>query len=326
MRRILYALLALVFCLAALASCGKGDVDETNKNVNGENTETDEGGKDHTAENESYVRIDAEGNPDADGAYILFGEYPQTLKAEDVDITETVDDRGYYLGADGAYYAKVIATPYEDGYAFGTGAEIVTERAYYFKVEPIRWRILSEEGNTARLLCDSIVANKAFDDDSNSYAGSDLRAWLNGEFYSTAFDSLEQAIIQTVTVDNSAPTTGDTASADWMENGNACEDTRDKIFLPSYEDVTNTDFGFSSSESDQNMARRWSVSDYALATGARMKRIDTFYLNGFCWLRSPYYALESHARIIDGYGVIYIGSNVSGVHIGVVPMMEISLK
>ena len=30
------------------------------------------------------------------GEYIYFGEYPQTIKADDVIITDTVDSRGYY--------------------------------------------------------------------------------------------------------------------------------------------------------------------------------------------------------------------------------------
>ena len=44
--------------------------------------------------------------------YVYFGEYPQTIKADDVEITEIQDERGYYLGTDGYYYAKVISRPY----------------------------------------------------------------------------------------------------------------------------------------------------------------------------------------------------------------------
>ena len=39
-----------------------------------------------------------------DGEYIYFGEYPQSLKADEIVISNTVDDRGYYLGNDGFYY------------------------------------------------------------------------------------------------------------------------------------------------------------------------------------------------------------------------------
>ena len=57
----------------------------------------------------AYTRCDKDGNSQDDGEYLLFGEYPQTLKKDEVIVTETVDDRGYYLGDDGAYYAKVVA-------------------------------------------------------------------------------------------------------------------------------------------------------------------------------------------------------------------------
>jgi uncharacterized repeat protein (TIGR02543 family) len=72
-----------------------------------------------------------------DGDYIYLGEYPQTLKSDDVTITKTIDERGYYLGSDGFYYAKYST--------------------YYFKVEPIRWRILTEQDGKAFLFCDIII-------------------------------------------------------------------------------------------------------------------------------------------------------------------------
>ncbi|MBQ8178757.1 MAG: hypothetical protein IJ033_06180 [Clostridia bacterium] len=43
---------------------------------------------------------------------IYFGEYPQTIKDDSVEISNIQDARGYYLGSDGCYYAKVIAKPY----------------------------------------------------------------------------------------------------------------------------------------------------------------------------------------------------------------------
>ena len=35
--------------------------------------------------------------------YVYFGEYPQTLKASDVTISETKNTKGYYLGSDNAW-------------------------------------------------------------------------------------------------------------------------------------------------------------------------------------------------------------------------------
>ena len=44
--------------------------------------------------------------------YVYFGEYPQTIKANEVEITDIQDNRGYFLGSDGFYYARVISRPY----------------------------------------------------------------------------------------------------------------------------------------------------------------------------------------------------------------------
>ena len=70
--------------------------------------------------------------------YVYFGEYPQTLKADDVIITSDIDSRGYYLGSDGCYYAKVVATPYEwyntKECTFSTGTAVKKGSVYYFKV------------------------------------------------------------------------------------------------------------------------------------------------------------------------------------------------
>ena len=116
-------------------------------------------------DNLAYVR---------DGEFIYFGEYPQTIKADNVTITETQDDRGHYLGSDGFYYAKVKATPCASYYTFSTGEAIDGGKDYYFKVEPIRWRILNEENGEALLLCDNIIDKYIFDDSSNNYAESQI--------------------------------------------------------------------------------------------------------------------------------------------------------
>ncbi|MBQ8289371.1 MAG: trypsin-like peptidase domain-containing protein [Clostridia bacterium] len=252
-----------------------------------------------------------------DGNYIYFGEYPQTIKAAGVIVTSTTDSRGYYLGSDGCYYAKVTASPCGSGYTFSTGATVTSGTVYYFKVESIRWRILSENGESAFILCDSIIANKAYDSSSNNYKDSDIRAWLNATFYETAFSELQREIILTTTVDNSAASTGNSS------NPYVCQDTEDKIYLLSYKEVTNSTYGFSSSFIDRDTARRMSTSDYSRATGAGMNTGSSCYGNGYWWLRSPS-NIDSYARdiIIDGY-VSFDSVGYSGR--GVVPALRIRL-
>ena len=288
----------------------------------------------HNYENDVCTRC-GELEPKNPSEYIYFGEYPQTIKADDVTITTTVDDRGYYLGSDGFYYAKVTAFPYGKNYTFSTGSAITSREVYYFKVEPIRWRILSTDGETAFILCDSIIANMPYQWDmdgsdyttangapegtyASNYKYSGVRRWLNETFYETAFTELQKEMILTTTVDNSVESTGLTT------NPYVCEDTEDKVFLLSQAEVTNNEYGFSSGTYDADHALRISTSDYSRATGVMMVPSASFNFCGDWWLRSPngkYFAVYvSYAGNTDEG--VYTGYN----YYGIVPAMWINLN
>ena len=195
-----------------------------------------------------------------DGNYIYFGEYPQTLKANDVEISNVCDNRGYYLGSDGFYYAKVVANHNHRWGSYGSfsnGDSIIKGNTYYFKVEPIRWRILTESNCELFILCDSIIDCHVYDEgNNNNYELSDIRKWLNNTFYCTAFEFLQAELIKTTTVDNSLNSTGD------KTNSNICNNTNDKIFLISYQEVTNESLGFATAAD-----RKIKESDYATVMG-----------------------------------------------------------
>ena len=287
----------------------------------------------------NYVRVDGNNVPDENGGYILFGQYPQTIKAEGVTVGDTADKDGYYLGSDGERYAKVVADPYNSGYTFSDNSSVTSGNTYYFKVEPIRWRILSESGGKVFILCDSIIANHYYHHTTssttiegekvyaNNYKHSDIRAWLNDEFYKTAFGELQQALIATTEVDNSVESTG------YSSNPYACENTNDKIFLLSYSEVVNIDYGFASSPSTYNAARRMLTSDFSRATGAYMDTRSSYYGNGCWWLRSPCHDYSIYnARCVYGVGSISSNAdtsdarNVDDVEYGVVPALNLMLS
>ena len=134
---------------------------------------------------------------------VTFGEWPQTIKSDNVIITETKDQRGFYLGSDGDYYAKVIASPYYKVYLFSNNATIIEGVTYYFKVEPLTWTIIKEEGSRLLIHCDNIIFNKAYqshfgkDEDgdivtdfndappdiyASNYVYSEIREWLRRDF------------------------------------------------------------------------------------------------------------------------------------------------
>lgn len=243
-----------------------------------------------------------------DGEYVYFGEFPQSLKDDDIIITDEYDSRGYYLGSDGYRYAKVTANPWGYDYTFSTGIAVTSGTVYYFKVEPIRWRILSEDGDSMLILCDSIIANMEYNNDyEEDYVNSYIRSWLNYTFYEWAFSELQHEIIMTTTVDNSL------YSAGYSYSSYANDDTEDKIFLLSYREVSNYD-----------LDRKMKTTDYTRATGVNMSTADNHYGNGSWWLRSRYIHRSYWAWYVDCDGSLEYFSILSSEN-GVVPALRIKL-
>ena len=224
----------------------------------------------------------------AAGDIINFGSWPQTIKAENVTITDETKTAGmftYYKGSDGEWYVKASENAFGSIYKYSDGTTVgrggTSEK--YFKVEPIKWRVLTDNYSGKKLLlAESILVNCAYYDYyyvsrtisgntvyPNNYEHSRIRAYLNGltyqkketddaeqvensEFYEngflqTAFSSREIDLIATVTVDNSARSTNtDENAAQWNggENQYACNDTEDKVFLLSVQEATTALYGF----------------------------------------------------------------------------------
>ena len=250
-----------------------------------------------------------------EGDYIYFGEYPQTIKADNVTVGDVADEDGYYLGSDGERYAKMVADPYSSSFIFSDGSKMIGGETYYFKVEPIRWRILSENENGAFILADSIIENRVYDaGGSNNYMNSDIRAWLNEDFLDIAFEDLAQSLIKTTTVNNSAYSTG------YDGNIYACANTSDRVFLLSYREALNSSYGFSSKYTSDD-ARQMTESDYALINMSSIMSLHEWMLRSPAMFNDCSYLVRF---IMKGGSIPNGGHNVSG-SLGVVPAMNIKL-
>ena len=259
--------------------------------------------------------------------YIYFGEYPQTLKQDSVTIISTTpDSNGYYLGSDGERYAKVDAKPKSSPYYFSNKQQIVKGTTYYFKVESIKWRILQVNGTEYKLVTELIIDNQKFHSSTdtrtidgktiyaNNYEHSDIRKWLNEEFYNKAFTKELQAYINTTFVDNSLASTGNAS------NSYICNDTYDKVYLLSCKDVTNEEYGFTN-----DVSRQKQLTDYAKALGCYMDTDTEYYNNGGSWLRSPSIDDGGTARSVNNVGFIR-SPWVYGGSVGVSAAITISLS
>ena len=251
--------------------------------------------------------------------------------------------RGVYFTSYRPEYTMEIPLAKDETYQYDNG--YTTSIVYWFKYEPISWTILSENttDGTALILCDMTIDSQAYQNEceydsnsrkcyntlsgvpsgtyANNYAHSTIRKWLNETFYNTAFSELQKQIILTTTVDNSVASTG------YSSNSYACENTADKIFLLSAQEVTNTAYGFASSTSNYDTARRKKTTDYAQAQGA-LTSTSTDYA-GYAvwwWLRSPDDGESSAAHGVISDGRVGIGCMVYDAAGGVVPALQIKLS
>ncbi len=211
---------------------------------------------------------------------------------------------------------------------------------YWFKYESIEWRVLDPE--TGLIICETIIDSQAYSntiyegenlngEDSywndegytnyaNDYATSSIRKWLNDDFYNTAFTSEQKSKIELTTLDNSA----------YTNINNECyskyysASTTDKIFLLSYDEAINSDYGFSSIYSDSDKARRAKGSDYAKCQGLTVSP----YTDGFTYWRLCSASINGtilyDTNNVSNYGDINNGTGVHYTNIGIRPALRIS--
>jgi len=149
-------------------------------------------------------------------------------------------------------------------------------QVYWFEYSPIKWNLLSYQNGIIKLGCLSSLEAEPFNSQcqiingehynlkegifANNWEYSSLRTYLNADFYNLAFNENEKKLIESSELDN-------------LNSGYALEapyqivqsNTTDKVFLLSYSDVRNTEYGYTG----KGTSRIRSVSGYALIKGAR---------------------------------------------------------
>ena len=132
-------------------------------------------------------------------------------------------------------YASYVSEKAVNVSIAGTEWDIVNMGTY--EGAPITWRVLNVNGNDAFLLADTSLVKKAFSagDDDLDWKDSQIRKWLNEDFYNDCFSDEEKAAIKTSVLKNSGNETFRIAAED---------DTEDKVFLLSLKDSVNSSYGF----------------------------------------------------------------------------------
>ena len=166
---------------------------------------------------------------------------------------------------------------------------------------------MKNEGNQVLLLSKYVLDAKSYNEEWEdvTWETSDIRQWLNNEFYTTAFNKAEKAKIQTSLIKNED-------NSKYGTNGG--NDTEDKVFLLS-EKETETLF----SNKEERIAK---ATEYATKSGVYVNEEKA----ACWWLRSPgnkgYIAAEvNHYGWVDRYGD-YVDYSYDGVR----PALHLNLQ
>lgn len=151
-------------------------------------------------------------------------------------------------------------------------------KIYYFKYEPITWKVL--DPSTGLVLCEKTIDTQAYNNEvywidlngdsktdyyteffndydgtvyANNYEHSSIREWLNDDFYSYAFNETERSFVAETDLNDVIGSNGEAVS--------------DLVFLPSYDDLVNKEYGFSNSPAYEDPTRSAESTDYSKCLG-----------------------------------------------------------
>lgn len=188
----------------------------------------------------------------------------------------------------------------------------------YFEYQPISWRILEKEGDSALLFASFGLDCHAFHDSLTyvTWEDSDVREFLNTDFLDMAFKEGDEAIEERQ-IDN---------DANYYFGTECGNDTLDKAFLLCEHDVFGEDaakrHGFAPSDATNDEGRRIVPTDYALAQGAWVSKNG----EGFYSLRTSGYS-NANAVYVGERGDIYNrGIPVTCSDMTLVPAMWVNLS
>lgn len=233
----------------------------------------------------------------------------------------TMQQSAYMMYTDVMYnsakYRYVLISAYRPKYTFDECSDrnsyqdnngYYEKKEYWFKFEPLKWRVLDKE--TGLIMCENIIDSQAYCNTAyeteenisgawgyryyyysdaahaykqNEYAKSSIRAWLNDDFYNTAFSSIDKTAIATSKLDDFGPA----CDTSLYEEGKYLYD---KIFVLSRNEAFRSSYGFENTsarpdEANWDRAKEAKGTDYAKCQGLEVSSSVSNHSNGnSAWL------------------------------------------
>ena len=222
---------------------------------------------------------------------------------------------------------------------------------YWFIYEPVKWRVL--DPSTGFVMSDGIldsqpINNVTYKDGldgynctkiwadtthtycANDYNHSDVKAWLNGDFTDTAFSDAEKENINTSVLTTKCYFTlsGRTTSGITDYSLYDLPDSEDKVFLLSWDEVTDSSYGFDPNFEGEAKTRMLLASDYAKCQGVNVYRPEASEYKGYScwWLRTPTSFCNGSCYVgVNGYSENFsYYPNAGTAEHGICPAMRLS--
>ncbi len=300
------------------------------------------------------------------GDIIEFGMYPQTLVTDEAlaeELSWYIEDDmwqslGWFRGTGKAgtmyetdtaqycdidYYGeKYRAVTFSENRAYETfglpnaslqqPAGYFPGEIYYFKYEPVKWRIL--DPSNGLIITESVIDAPAFsnyayrstpeDSSTTNYYYSDpelthyssnweyssLRSFLNTTFSDTAFTDLEESLLGEIELENTVVNGGNT-----IFSGN---NTKDKVFILSTKEI-----GYDAYYGLSNTLRTKTGTDYAYLHGL-YPGTKNYGEAAMYYLRDP--ASSGTVAYVSEKGVVSSSTSAYSQDIGVVPSVCVDLE
>ena len=238
-----------------------------------------------------------------------------------------------YTYTDGKTYVRVpVTNVYGSSKTYSNGETVVDNDEAWFEVQPIKWRILTQEydgGTTSYLLSEQLLASSCFYINSasqaNDYAKEDnyLRDYLTNVFYKDAFSStdISKIVGRNLTESDLYPL---------KNSGSARVVLSDqKVFAPTYNDMLS--YGFKDTTASDG-TRLKSPTDFAIAnytfisTSASYPTIDRVNGGTGSYFLCSSGSSASFAYYVDyGGGVYDYNIYVNYTLVGVCPALLFNL-
>lgn len=238
-------------------------------------------------------------------SYIYFGSYPQT-EVKGSALTDAIINADYNVSGDARVDGEKYRRIYTKRIPYGTFDG--TDQYFYYKWEPIRWRVLEKTDEKLLVMADLGLDYVTYhtEDEGVTWQDSQMRDWLNNEetetlsnyavvgkmvyepeyymtnqyfpyyFYSCGDGDTNTETLHYIKDDRQEKVRSFYTTAFGYNAQQAIvPQGDDKIFLLTADDARNTSYGFGTADTPLD-ARKLTVSDYA-----RKKR---FYAGSDAWL------------------------------------------